>query len=170
MSARRASVAGLLLALVTHAAAADTVGFDRFVRYLGPLCNEAASTLCFEAAFAHVDSDGDRTLTVAELERVRGDLRAWSSEAGPSLPPAERNGIALGLWVVDTVGLAPLVAAYDVDGDGRLTPAEMTADVRLDDRRLAAVVRDPDSVDWASLRQRFGLLAGLLDPLAPPGR
>ena len=159
------SLPALLTLLWASSAAADPVlRFDHFVRELGPLCATAASTDCYAVAFAHVDADDDGGLTLDELARVQEDLRAWSLARGEELAVEERSGIALGLLVVDTLGLARLFASYDVDANGALTATELGADVVLDDRPLPVLARDPDAVDWAGVQGRLGAMAGIVLP------
>ncbi len=156
-----ALVAGLIAA---PAFADDVRRFHRFVYEVAPLCASAASTACFDAAFAYADGSGDGTLTLTDLERTQRELRAWSNANWDQLPAAERAAIALGLFVVDSVGLEQLFASYDQNGDGRLTPEELQADIALDDRPLAEVVTDREAVDWPSLRGRLGAMAALVLP------
>lgn len=161
----RLTALALVAGLIAAPALADEVRrFHRFVHEVAPLCASAAATACFDAAFAYADGNGDGTLTLADLERTQRELRAWSSAHWDQLPAAERAGIALGLFVVDSVGLAQLFDSYDQDGDGRLTPAELQADIALDERPLAEVVMDREAVDWSSLRGRLGVMASLVLP------
>jgi hypothetical protein len=154
-----------LLLLAGTAAAADPVArFDGIVREVGPLCAMAASARCYATAFERADRDGDGRLDLAELAAVVEDLRAWQAAYGPELSTAERSGVLLGLFVVDTIGLESLFASYDADGDGLLTPDELRVDIALDDRPLGVVVRDPEAVDWVSVRSRLGAMAMLVLP------
>jgi hypothetical protein len=75
----------------------------------------------------------------------------------------------MGLWLVDAVGLDYLHAAYDTDGDGLISRAELLVDVRLDERPIAAVLLDPEAVDHAAIGRRLGLPPSMLDrlPLDP---
>ncbi|TVQ37700.1 MAG: hypothetical protein EA356_03825 [Geminicoccaceae bacterium] len=158
-------VAGLALLLAGPSAAGDDAArFERFVWQVAPLCATAPSTHCFDAAFAYADGNGDGTLSLADLQRTQRELRAWSSLYWEELPASERAAIALGLFVVDTVGLERLFASYDTDGDGRLTRAELQADIVLDERPLGEVVMDPEAVNWGNLRGRLGAMAALVLP------
>lgn len=70
-----------------------------------------------------------------------------------------------GLMVVQVAGLPNLFKSYDTNHDGFLSRQEMLADVKLDQRPVAQLVRDPDAVDWSSLTRRLGLAAPLLQGL-----
>ncbi len=141
--------------------------FESYVRVVGPLCATAPSTDCFDVAFTRADRDDDDHLALGELTGLRADLSAWLQVRGSDLPANERTYVRLGMWIVDTVGLAPLFTSFDADGDDRLSRAELQADIRLDDRRLAEVALDPDAVDWASVRGRLGVVAGAALPFTP---
>ncbi len=54
---------------------------------------------------------------------------------------------------------------YDTDGDGALTQAEATADLKLDERPVPELVRTRELVDWPRLRQRFGAMSYIFDYL-----
>jgi hypothetical protein len=145
---------------------ADAVArFDAYARAVGPLCATAASTACFEVAFSRADRDGDGELQLDELVTMRQELELWLAAAGQVLAPEERTYTQLGLWVVDSVGLETLFRSYDRDGDGGLTRAEMTADIRLDERPLSAVVLDTTAVDWPAVRDRLGAFVAQALPL-----
>jgi hypothetical protein len=132
--------------------------------HLVPVCVRAASTRCFEAAFAHADTDGDDRLAVAELDGLRRDAITWFFARREELTVSEQTMVALGLAVVNTAGVARLVDAYDADEDGGLDRAELRADVTLDHRPLPLLVRDEDAVDWVAIRARLGTVAGALLP------
>ena len=77
----------------------------------------------------------------------------------------ERSGIAFGLWLVDSIGLEYLHAAYDADGNGLISRSELLADVHLDQRPIGAVLLDPAAVDHAGIARRLGLPPTILDRL-----
>lgn len=169
---RRAPIAAAALVIAAGSGLAPALAqdgavarFDAFARRIGPLCASAPSTLCFEEAFEAIDRDRSEGIELMELMAVRTDLERWLEARGQELRPLERRYLTLGLQVVDLIGLATLFGSYDSDGDGRLSRAEVTADITLDERRLGAVVGDPDAVDWTSIRARLGALAA---PLLPP--
>ncbi|MHA1113392.1 MAG: hypothetical protein ACTSRY_02665 [Alphaproteobacteria bacterium] len=140
---------------------------DGFLRRAAPLCRNRAATACIDAAWSFADSDGDRLLSLTEVRAVRAALAAWAMWKGAALPEAERAGMALALWMVDSVGLAKLMRAYDADGDDRLSRAEALADLRLDGRPLGILLGDHKAVDHAALRRR---LSDLLPQPLPTGR
>jgi hypothetical protein len=73
----------------------------------------------------------------------------------------------LGLTLADAIGIGRLLAAYDADGDGLVSRAELLADVALDERPLAEVLRDPQALDRRAVARRLGVLPQLLNPLEP---
>ncbi|HET6469031.1 MAG TPA: hypothetical protein VFG43_11710 [Geminicoccaceae bacterium] len=165
---RSSLVLFLLAALPAHAAsddAPDLAAFDRFARAAGPYCAQAAATACFERSFRFADRDGDGELSLAELELLRRATREWTSANREQLAPADRRGILATLAVIELAGLPRLFRSYDTDASGGLDRAELLADVRLDDRPLAELVRDRDAVDWPSLGRRLGPAAALVDGL-----
>ena len=56
----------------------------------------------------------------------------------------------------------------DANDDGGLSEDEIFADFQRDQRPMAKIVADPDSVDWASFAGRFGKLGFLVLDLLPP--
>jgi hypothetical protein len=145
------------------------IAFDRFVRTSDPVCRRDPAPACVDLAWRFADGDGDDGLSLEELRALRADLEVWAIWRQAELAAQERSGIALGLWVVDAVGLDYLHAAYDADGDGRISRAELLADVRLDQRPLSAILLDPDAVDRSAIVRRLGLPPAILDqiPLEP---
>jgi Ca2+-binding EF-hand superfamily protein len=143
----------------------DLAAFDRFARAAGPFCARAASSACFERSFRFADGNGDGELSLGELETLRRLTRDWTRANRDQLAAADRQGIMATLAVIELAGLPRLFRSYDVDGSGGLSRKELLADVRLDDRPLAELVRDPDAIDWQSLGHRLGPAAALLDGL-----
>ncbi|MGF1475913.1 MAG: hypothetical protein ACFB6S_10150 [Geminicoccaceae bacterium] len=143
--------------------------FDGFARTIGPVCALDASTRCFDVGWAYVDRDDDAFLDLGELTHVQEEVRGWTQSRWQQLSVAERSGLSLGLWTLDTVGLESLFASYDANRDDRLSRDELLADVTIDERRLIDVIRDRDAIDWQTLASRFGPLSGLLGALKPPG-
>jgi Ca2+-binding EF-hand superfamily protein len=154
-------------AITEDAPPPDVLAFERFVVLLSPICGRGASTDCFEYAFDFTDTDGDERLSSVELTTVRDALEDWTAWRQESLSTRERNGIRLGLWLVDTIGLRTLETSYDDDHDGLLSRAEMLADVTLDERPLGEVVLDPAAVDRTAIARRLGMLMPLLDQALP---
>jgi len=152
-------------AVTARAAPEDAAArFDRLADELVPLCVNAAATRCFETAFARADADGDGRLAVVEIDDLRLDANAWFLARRAELSVREQTVIALSLASLNAAGVERLVAAYDRDGDGALDRAEVTADIRLDDRPLPLLVRDEEAVDWAAIRDRLGAVAGAMLP------
>jgi hypothetical protein len=152
---------------VPQAVAAEppVVAFDRFVTTSNPVCQLDPAEACVDLAWRFADANHDDGLSIEELQAVRADLEVWAIWRQADLAAQERSGIAMGLWLVDAVGLEYLHAAYDADGDGLISRAELLADVRLDDRPIGAVLLDPDAVDHAAIGRRLGLPPTILDQI-----
>lgn len=158
----------VVLAIAVPAAAqttapVDTARIDRFVRDSAMLCAQSASTACFDRSFRFADTDGDNQLSLPELQGLQADLFEWLRINRDRLSPGDRRGVFGALAIVELAGLPRLFASYDENGDGKLSRTEISADVRLDERPLAVLVKDPDAVNWPSLRKRLGAAAPLLD-------
>jgi hypothetical protein len=155
----------LLASAAAVAAEAPVVAFDRFVTSSNPVCQFDPAEACVDLAWRFADTNHDDGLSIEELEAVRADLEVWAIWRQADLAAQERSGIAMGLWLVDAVGLEYLHAAYDADGDGLISRAELLADVHLDDRPIGAVLLDPDAVDHAAIGRRLGLPPTILDQI-----
>jgi hypothetical protein len=168
------AAAAILLATLGAALAAtsarDLDQLDRFARDTGPFCAQASSRLCFERSFRFADADGDGELSLGEMRELKALVLDWTRANRERLAPADRRGILATLAIIDLAGLESLIQSYDTDGNGRLSRAELLADVRLDDRPLPVLVADPGVVDWPRLRGRLGPAGALLDAVLPQGR
>lgn len=167
--------AALLTLLPAPAAIADPGlrAFDRFVDRTSTICQFGRAPECVDVAWRFADADGDQGLSLAELRALRADVEAWAIWRQDDLAAHERSGIALGLWLLDAIGIDRFHAAYDTDGDHRITRAELLADVHLDDRPIGAILLDPAAVDHRAIGRRLGLPPRLVDQLplerfAPP--
>jgi len=169
-------LAGLLGALLLPLLPAATeptapshgvLAFDHFIVTSGPICAARPAPDCVAVAWRFADRDGDRGLSVEELQAVRDALGQWTAWRYDGLATTERSAIVLGLTLADAIGLERLLAAYDADGDGLVSRAELLADVVLDERPLAEVLRDPQALDRRAVARRLGVLPQLLDPLEP---
>jgi hypothetical protein len=118
-------------------------------------------------AWDFADGDGDRALSVAELAAIRTELERWALRHRDRLAPAELSGLALGLLLVDSIGLERLHALYDRDADGLISRSELLADVRLDRRPLPETLLDPAAVDRVAIARRLGVPPALLERIAP---
>ena len=165
---------GPALALVILAAAASPaasaadppiVAFDRFISESNPVCQLRRATDCVDLAWRFADADGDQGLSLGELDALRADLEVWAIWRQTDLAAHERSGIVLGLWLVDSVGLEYIHAAYDADGDGLISRTELLADVQLDERPIGTVLLDPAAVDHAAIARRLGLPPGIVNRL-----
>lgn len=145
----------------------QVVAFDRFMTQSSPVCQTQPSKRCIDAGWKFADRDGDGTLTLPEVQAVRGQIGEWLAWKD-GIQPREKANLAMGIWVVDSAGLPNLFASYDTNADGRLTQAELLADVRLDERPLGKVLTDEKSVDRQRLSQRLGPLSKLAESLMQP--
>jgi hypothetical protein len=157
----------IALGLGTAGAAPEPpiVAFDRFVKDSNQVCRFGRAADCVDLAWRFADTDGNQGLSLDELRAVRADVEVWAIWRQEDLAPNERSGIAMGLWVVDAVGLDYLFAGYDSDGDGLISRKELLADVHLDDRPIGTVLLDPHAVDHAAVGRRLGLPPSVLDRL-----
>jgi hypothetical protein len=145
------------------------VAFDRFITEGNPVCQSQHAALCVDFAWRFADADRDGGLSLDELAALRADLEVWAIWRQAELAADERSGIALGLWLVDSIGLEYLHAAYDADGDGLISRGELLADVHLDDRPIGTVLLDPTAVDHAGIARRLGLPPTILEQLPLEG-
>jgi hypothetical protein len=132
-----------------------------------PVCALQPAAACVALAWRFADSDGDQGLSVAELAAIRTALEGWALRHQDELAAVERSGLALGLLLVDAIGLERLHTAYDADADGLISQRELLADVRLDQRPLAETLLDPAALDRAAIARRLGLPPALIERLGP---
>ncbi len=163
MNARYAFLLLAWLLLPGAAAANGAPRLERFLQESGPVCARAPAGACLSRLFAYLDTDRSRRVEPAELRRARADAGAWVDRHRGVLQPLERRLADGLLWTVDLIGVDRLFSGYDEDGDGRLTAAELFADIRTDGRPLGELLRDPRGIDWARMRARFGRAAMLLE-------
>ena len=149
------------------APAAPEVSVDRFLATGVPFCMKAPAIRCIERGFAFADRDGNGRLSLAEVKETQGEVNRWTKANAKRLPAQDRERLVMGLLLLQTVGPEQLFTSFDADGDGELTIAEVTADVRLDQRPLPVILSDPASVDWDGLAARAGSAAPLLRRLLP---
>ena len=171
----RAAVGGCVALAIAASALAEApsaavAAFDRFIATGSPICVNRPSAACVDAGWTYADANADGELSLAEMVAVKSALAAWAIWREQRLSARERGGIALGLWIVEMVGLDNLFRGYDADRSGALSRAEFLADVRLDSRPLAEVLSDPAAVDRAALGARVEALAPLVEDLLADGK
>jgi hypothetical protein len=166
---RLAAVLALAVALAAPMARGATPAtgesLDQFLSRSVPMCMKAPAVRCVDQGFAFADADQDGKLSPAEVRAAQAQLDRWARGNARRLPPAERERLIMGLLVVQAVGPDQLFVSYDADGDGLLTRAEVTADIRLDQRPLPELLSDPAAIDWDGLAARAGDAAPLLKKL-----
>ncbi|MGB8275294.1 MAG: hypothetical protein WCF16_08525, partial [Alphaproteobacteria bacterium] len=146
-------------------ASAAILAFDRFMIESSPVCLNEPAARCVDMGFRFADADRDGELSLAELADVRATLERWVAWKGDAIAPKDRTSIAIGLLILDAVGLDKLLASYNSDGDGKLSKKELLTDVRLDQRPLGQVLMDPKAVDRHAVAKRLGWLAPAADGL-----
>ena len=143
----------------------EIAAFEQFIQSSGPVCQRQPAADCVEVGWHFADRDASGQLSLEELQAMRGRVLDWSAWRGQSLRKAERAAVTLGIWLVDSVGLDALFAGYNSDGDGGLSRQELLADVKLDQRPLIQVLRDPKAVNRKGVARRLGKLAPLMEKL-----
>jgi len=163
-----------ILAMTPAAAAAESIAvaaspavlaFEQFIRASTPVCERRPAADCVDAGWGFADTNRDDRLSLAELTDIRNTLVEWTGWRGESLHRRERAAIAVGILMVDSIGLENLVASYNRDSDGALSRNELLADVTLDERPLGEVLLDEQAVDRAAMAQRLGSLSPMLEGL-----
>ena len=143
---------------------------DRFIQASGPVCEREPSSRCVDTGFRYADMDRDGRLSVPELQRVRDTLSEWTAWRENDLSQEDMARIALGVMIVDSMGVPGMVESYDQNQDGALTKQELLADVKLDQRPLGEVLADSNNVDRARFQQRLGMMGALTDNVFPQGQ
>lgn len=141
---------------------------EKFVRASAAPCQTEASARCVDLGWAYADRDKNGTLSLAEVETIRDQIIAWNAWKGDTLTPRERANFNMGLWASNSVGINNLFASYDANGDGKLTKAELLADVTLDSRPLGVVLADEKSVNRQRFASRLGPLQKMAEVLMTP--
>lgn len=157
----RIAFAAVLLLPVT--ALAEVPALERLIENSRTVCETRPAQRCIDAGWAFADADRDGVLDLTEIQRLRRMTEQWVVTKGKSLPPRQQGSIVMGLMLVDSAGLPTLFANYDSNGDGKLTQAELFADVKLDNRPLPWILADRDAVDLQASRRKLGALGPLLD-------
>lgn len=153
---------GTTLAVAVSVSARASDGLHGIMLELMELCHRAPAGSCVDWAWPHVDLDDDRRLSVSESELLLKKVRTWALRHRADLVPEMRNGVFLGLMVVQTLGVERLITSYDSDGDGALSRGELLQDLRTDGRPLPDLIRDPNGFDRASFAKRLGAAAPLV--------
>lgn len=144
------------------------VALEKFVQSSTATCNSEPSQKCVDLGWAFADTDKNGTLSLAEVEKIRDDITAWHAWKGDTLTQRDRASFNMGIWAADRVGIANLFNSYDVNADGKLTKAELSADVKLDQRPLGQVLADPQAVNRQQFAARLGPLQKMAEVLMTP--
>jgi hypothetical protein len=157
-----ALVLGTALIVAASVPARASDGLHGIMLELMELCRRAPAGTCVDWAWPHVDLDDDRRLSVSESELLLKKVRTWALRHRADLVPEMRNGVFLGLMVVQTLGVERLITSYDSNGDGSLSRGELLQDLRVDGRPLPDLIRDPEGFDRASFAKKLGAAAPLV--------
>lgn len=151
------------------------LAFDRFMAASSPVCSFEPSRRCVDMGWRFADKNHDGTLSLEEIKAVRAAFQDWMVWKGDAIPARSRTSVTLGLVIFDMIGTDKLFASLNTSHTGRLTRAELLADVRLDDRPLGQVLQDPKAVDREDLAKKIGaagpVVNGMIDeskPESPP--
>ena len=148
---------------------AAVAAFERFIGTSAPICSRQPSAACVEVGWSFTDADRSGELSLREFEAVKTALSNWTIWRDDNVNAREQSSIALGLWVIEMIGLDTLFHSYDEDHSGGLSRAELLVDVRLDERPLGTVLGDPDSVDMKAMAARVEAMAALIEGLLSQG-
>jgi len=166
------SLAAIGLCLATSAAGEQAavptpraVAFEKFLRSSTPICEKQPSARCVDVGWRFADADRDGSLSRNELETIHLAAQDWYAWKGRGLSTQERASVGLGLAMVDGMGVDRMMQGYDANADGRLSRDEALVDVRLDERPLGDVLRDPNSFDRQATARRLGLAGPLFSQL-----
>ena len=157
-----ALLVGLVFVPASPARASD--GLHGIMLELMELCRTSPAGSCVDWAWPHADLDDDQRISLSESELLLKKVRTWALRHRAELVPEMRNGVFLGLMVVQSLGVERLIASYDSNGDGALNRGELMQDLRTDGRPLPDLVRDPEAFDRTRFAQRLGAAAPLVSP------
>ena len=160
----------LSITLVATPPASAQESFAGFIIGLRDVCSQQPARSCTGRVSAFLDSDNDNRITLQEVQAVRAAAQTTVRDKASGLNGAERTSVWVGLLALPTANIATVFANFDSDRDGSLSEAELFADFRLDQRPLAKIVADPDSVNWTALATRFGEIGLFLLKLLPANR
>lgn len=147
---------------------ADSHALQAFIDRARGLCEAKPAQTCVDLGMKFAAANPKQGITLADLQNLRKRIGDWYQWHQGQLSMRDRTSLALGLMMADGMGLERLHAAFDVDGDGKVTEKELLANVRLDKRPLGEVLSDPTAVDRVALAQKLGLPPALTNGLFQP--
>ena len=152
-----------------HAVPAEVAGFDKFMMTSSPLCSFQPSLECVNAGWRFADSNKDGYLELGEVMEVRANFAKWLDWKSPQMPASQRTGVAIGMLILDTIGLPNIFAGLNTSGSGKLSKTELLKDINLDARPLGAVLSDPKAVDRKAIAKRVGRFAPIVNSMLGGG-
>ena len=133
---------------------------------MAPICKDQPARLCIGPSWKLADQDGSSGISLEELKSIRGLVASWVQTHEATLTKRDKNGILLGLGIVELLGLSRLHSGFDADKNGELSQDELLTYVSLDDRPLPKILKDSDAINWDGLAMQFGATTPLLKSLA----
>jgi len=154
----------LLLFFFVSTASAQQAGIpaeasrvQSFLNRVQALCTSQPSRVCVDAGWKFAAAAPQRGLSLSDVGELQRNLKTWFAWHQVHLSPRERASVGFGLLMADGIGAVRLHRAFDANGDGLVSQAELLADVALDNRPLGKVLSDPNSVNRARLARRLKL-------------
>lgn len=141
------------------------LAFQKFLDAAGPACADRPARTCVDLGWRFAAASPREGLVLRDVRNLRQRMGEWVQWRGAELPARERSGIGMGLLLADGLGPERLFAAFDTDGNGRISQRELLQDVKLDTRPLGKILADPAAVDRAGVSRRLGLPPALVDAL-----
>ena len=160
----------MIAAAATTAPALAQDSFAGFIVGLRDVCAQQPARSCTRQVSRFLDRDNDKRVSLQEVETVRAEAQSTARDRNSAISGIERTSISIGLMALPRANLPTVFANFDTDRDGGLSEDELFADFRLDQRPLARIVADPDSVDWTAFATRFGEIGLFLLDLLPARR
>ena len=149
----------------TSATVPTIAQFEKFMMTSSPICSHKPSLDCLNTGWQFADANKDGYLELSEVMAVRTAFVEWMEWKSPALPASQRTGVAIGILVLDTIGIDNIFAGLNTSGNGKLSRAELLADIKLDSRPLGAVLADPKAVDRKAIAARVGKFAPIVNSM-----
>ena len=115
---------------------AAVAAFERFIGTSAPICSRQPSAACVEVGWSFTDADRSGELSLREFEAVRTALSNWTIWRDDNLNAREQSSIALGLWVIEMIGLDTLssTATMKITAAGSRGPSSSSMSASMSGR------------------------------------